>query len=124
MRPDSQLVTQLLHQWRRGDDKALDQLMPLIYDELRRLAGKCLSAERPDHTLRATELVHEAYMRLIGAEIDWQDRTHFYASAAQVIRRILVDHANRAIARSADAMLSVFHWMNRSSSGPKLRRSS
>lgn len=93
MQPDSQLVTLLLHQWKDGNEEALDQLMPLVYNELRRLAGRCLSAERPDHTLRATELVHEAYMRLIGAEIDWQDRAHFYAIAARVIRRILVDHA-------------------------------
>ena len=94
MRPDSELVTLLLHQWKNGNEEALDQLMPLIYHELRRLAGRCLSAERPDHTLRATELVHEAYMRLVRAEIDWQDRAHFYAVAARVIRRILVDHAN------------------------------
>jgi RNA polymerase sigma factor (TIGR02999 family) len=94
MRPDSQLVTSLLQQWKNGNQEALDRLMPLVYDELRRLAGWCLSAERPEHTLRATELVHEAYMRLVGAEIDWQQRTHFYAVAARVIRRILVDHAN------------------------------
>lgn len=94
MRPDSQLVTLLLYQWKNGNEEALDQLMPLVYDELRRLAGRYLSAERPEHTLRATELVHEAYMRLLGAEIDWQDRVHFYAVSARVIRRILVDHAN------------------------------
>ena len=94
MRPDSQLLTLLLSQWKNGNEEALDQLMPLVYSELRRLAGRYLSAERPEHTLRATELVHEAYMRLVGAEIDWQDRAHFYAVAARVIRRILVDHAN------------------------------
>ena len=94
MRPDSQFVTLLLHQWKNGNKEALGELMPLVYDELRRLAGRCLSAERPEHTLRSTELVHEAYMRLFGAEIDWHDRAHFYAVAACVIRRILVDHAN------------------------------
>jgi len=94
MRPDSQLLTMLLRQWKNGNEEALDQLMPLVYNELRRLAGRYLSGERPGHTLRATELVHETYMRLIGAEIDWQDRAHFYAVAARVIRRILVDHAN------------------------------
>jgi RNA polymerase sigma factor (TIGR02999 family) len=94
MRPDSQLVTLLLHDWKNGNEEAFDRLMPLVYEELRRLARRYLSAERPEHTLRATELVHEAYMRLIGAEIDWQDRVHFYAVAARVIRRILVDHAN------------------------------
>jgi RNA polymerase sigma factor (TIGR02999 family) len=93
MRPDSQLVTLPLHQWKNGNQEALDQLMPLVYDELRRLVDR-LSAERPEPTLRATELVHEAYMRLLGAEIDWQDRAHFYDVAARVIRRILVDHAN------------------------------
>lgn len=94
MGPESQLVTLLLHKWKDGDKEALDQLMPLVYSELRRLAVRCLSGEKPDHTLRATELVHEAYMRLVGAEVDWQDRAHFYAIAARVIRRILVDHAN------------------------------
>jgi RNA polymerase sigma factor (TIGR02999 family) len=94
MPPDSQLVTSLLQEWKNGNQEALDQLLPLVYDELRRLAGWCLSAERPEHTLRATELVHEAYLRLVGADIDWQDRAHFYAVAARVIRRILVDHAN------------------------------
>jgi RNA polymerase sigma factor (TIGR02999 family) len=67
--------------------------MPLVYDELRRLASRCLNSERPGHTLRATELVHEAYMRLVDAEIDWQDRAHFYAVAARLLRRILVAYA-------------------------------
>src|SRR5215467_4982580 len=93
MQPDSQLVTVLLHQWKNGDDEALDQLMPLIYNELRRLAGRCLSSERPGHTLRATALVHEAYMRLVDADVNWQDRAHFYAIAARVMRRLLVEYA-------------------------------
>ncbi len=93
MGPDSQNVTVLLQQWRGGDNQALDQLMPVVYDELRRLAGRCLHAERPGHTLRATELVHEAYMRLVGADIGWQNRAHFYAVAARVLRRILVEYA-------------------------------
>jgi len=93
MSPDTQSVTVLLQQWRGGDDRALDALMPVVYDELRRLASRCLYAERPGHTLRATELVHEAYMRLVGADIGWQDRAHFYAVAARVLRRILVEYA-------------------------------
>jgi RNA polymerase sigma factor (TIGR02999 family) len=93
MPPNSQDVTRLLQQWRGGDNQALDELMPVVYDELRRLAGRCLYAERPDHTLRATELVHEAYMRLVGADIGWQNRAHFYAVAARVLRRILVEYA-------------------------------
>ena len=76
-----------------GDDQALDQLMPIVYEELRRLAARCLRAERPGHTLRATALVHEAYLRLMDAEIGWQDRAHFYAVAARVVRRILVEYA-------------------------------
>jgi RNA polymerase sigma factor (TIGR02999 family) len=93
MSPDSQNVTILLQQWRSGDEGALDQLMPVVYQELRRLAKRCLYAERPGHTLRATELVHEAYLRLVGADIGWQDRAHFYAVAARVLRRILVEYA-------------------------------
>lgn len=93
MSASPQNVTVLLQQWRGGDSQALDQLMPVVYDELRRLAARCLYAERPGHTLRATALVHEAYMRLVGAEIGWQDRAHFYAVAARVLRRILVEYA-------------------------------
>jgi len=93
MSPDRQEVTQLLQQWRAGDNQALDQLMPIVYEELRRLASRCLRAERPGHTLRATALVHEAYLRLMDADIGWQDRAHFYAVAARIVRRILVEYA-------------------------------
>ena len=93
MSPDRQDVTILLQQWRGGDQAALDQLMPIVYDELRRLAGRCLHSERPGHTLRATALVHEAYLRLMDADIGWQDRAHFYAIAARIVRRILVEYA-------------------------------
>jgi len=93
MSPDSQGVTWLLQQWRGGDSTAFDALLPLIYNELRRLAGRCLYSERPGHTLRATALVHEAYLRLVDADINWQDRAHFYAIAARVMRRILVEYA-------------------------------
>jgi RNA polymerase sigma-70 factor (ECF subfamily) len=91
--PDRQAVTQLLQQWSSGNKQALDELMPLVYDQLRRLASNCLRAERPDHTLRATALVHEAYVRLIDADVDWENRVHFFAVSARMLRRILVDHA-------------------------------
>lgn len=86
-------VTHLLHRWREGDRDALDRLTPLLYDELRRLASGHLSRERRDHTLQATEVVHEAFVRLIDTDIPWQDRAHFLAVAAQTMRRLLVDHA-------------------------------
>jgi RNA polymerase sigma-70 factor, ECF subfamily len=91
--PDRQAVTQLLHQWSSGDKDALDKLMPFVYDQLHRLASNCLRSERPEHTLRATALVHEAYVRLVDAEVAWEDRVHFFAVSARVLRRILVDHA-------------------------------
>jgi RNA polymerase sigma factor (TIGR02999 family) len=67
--------------------------MPVVYDQLRKLASNCLRAERPDHTLRATALVHEAYVRLVDSDVAWQDRVHFFAVSARMLRRILVDHA-------------------------------
>jgi len=90
---DRQLVTQLLQQWGSGNKQALDELMPVVYDHLRKLASNCLRSERPDHTLRATALVHEAYLRLVDSEIALQDRVHFYVISARLLRRILVDHA-------------------------------
>jgi len=90
---DRQLVTQLLQQWGSGNRQALDELMPVVYDHLRKLASNCLRSERPDHTLRATALVHEAYLRLVDSEITLQDRVHFYVISARLLRRILVDHA-------------------------------
>jgi len=92
MDADRQFVTQLLQQWGSGNKEALDQLMPLVYEQLRKLAGNCLRGERPS-TLRATALVHEAYIRLVDAEVTFQDRVHFYAVCARILRRILVDHA-------------------------------
>ncbi len=91
--PDRQLVTQLLHEWSGGNKQALDELMPVVYDQLRKVAANCLRSERPDHTLRATALVNEAYMRLVDSNVAWQDRVHFYALSARILRRILVDHA-------------------------------
>jgi len=89
-------VTELLQGWRAGDREALDALLPLIYDELHRLAHHHLRNERSDHTLRSTALVHEAYFRLVGQDFpQWQSRSHFFAVAAQLMRQILVDYARR-----------------------------
>jgi RNA polymerase sigma factor (TIGR02999 family) len=89
-------VTALLGDWSRGDRTALNQLLPLVYAELRRVAARQLRKERADHTLQPTALVHEVFIRLIDQRhVDWQDRAHFFGVAAQVMRRILVDHARR-----------------------------
>jgi RNA polymerase sigma factor (TIGR02999 family) len=89
-------VSQLLHAWGRGDLQARDDLVPLVYRELKRMAAAYLRRERLDHTLQPTALVHEAYVRLIGQErVAWQNRAHFFGIAAQMMRRILVDHARR-----------------------------
>ena len=93
MLTDRQSVTRLLHDSSSGKREAFDALMPLVYEQLRKLAAHCLAGERHQHTLRATALVHEAYMRLIEADVPWADRIHFYRVAASVMRRILVDHA-------------------------------
>lgn len=92
MAPDQQVVTRLLKQWGEGDKQALDQLMPLVYDQLRSLAGRCL-AGGPENTLRATALVNEAYVRLVHSDLTFNDRVHFFAVAARLLRHILVDHA-------------------------------
>jgi RNA polymerase sigma factor (TIGR02999 family) len=93
-------VTALLTDWSRGDTTALDQLLPLVYDELRRIAARQLRGERVNHTLQPTALVHEVYLRLIDQrQVGWQDRAHFLGVAAQTMRRILVDHARRHDAR-------------------------
>ncbi len=92
----SENVTQLLVDWGRGDQKALDKLMPLVYSELRRLAGNYLRRERQGHTLQPTALVNEAYLKLIDQRnAHWQNRAQFYGVAAQLMRRILVDHARQ-----------------------------
>jgi RNA polymerase sigma factor (TIGR02999 family) len=93
MPEETQQFTQLLHEWSGGRKEALDQMMPVIYDELRKLAGRYLYSERRDHTLRATALVNEAYVRLVSSDITYQDRVHFYAVAARTLRHILVDYA-------------------------------
>jgi len=95
-KPSDQDVTRLLIEWSKGDRGALDALVPLVYDELRRLAQLYLSREKPGHTLSSTALVHEAYLRLVRQEdMSWQNRAHFFAVAARMMRRILVDHARK-----------------------------
>src|SRR5262249_24588780 len=87
-------VTQLLESWGKGDRLAFERLMPLVYDELHRLAQRYLRNERSDHTLQSTALVHEAYLRMVDQKtVQWQNRAHFFGVAAQSIRHILVDHA-------------------------------
>jgi RNA polymerase sigma factor (TIGR02999 family) len=93
---DSANVTELLRAWGKGDRSALDQLTVIVYQELRRLAKHYLRRERTGHTLQTSALVNEAYMRLVDyARMQWQDRAHFFAVSAQLMRRILVDHARR-----------------------------
>ena len=91
---EPQDLTQLLVNWSNGDKSALDEMTPVLYDELRKVARRLLSAERPDHTLQPTALVHEAYMRLINQRaVDWKNRAHFLGVAATMMRRILINHA-------------------------------
>ncbi len=94
--PSTTEVTQLLHAYCGGDQAALDALMPLVYEHLRRLAHARLRAERPDHTLGTTALVHEAYLKLVDVkQVAWQDRAHFLAMASRVMRRVLIDYAHK-----------------------------
>ena len=96
-------VTILLNRINEGDGKAPEELLPLVYGELRKLAHSYLQNEREDHTLQATALVHEAYIRLVDWQnVSWQNRSHFFALAAQVMRKILVDHAREKKAQKRD----------------------
>ncbi|MDX6612120.1 MAG: hypothetical protein QOD75_1306 [Blastocatellia bacterium] len=109
--PRADAVTQLLMDWSAGDQEALNQLMPLVYRELRRLAHQHLNRENPGRTLQTTDLVHEAYLRLVDQKrTRWQNRAHFYGVAAQLMRRILVDrarHRRRAKRGGGVAMVSL-----------------
>jgi RNA polymerase sigma factor (TIGR02999 family) len=92
--PPGPQITELLQAWSQGDQSALDRLIPLIYGDLHRLAQRYMAEERPDHTLQATALVHEAYLRLLdSAQPSWKDRVHFFAVCARLMRRLLVDWA-------------------------------
>jgi RNA polymerase sigma factor (TIGR02999 family) len=87
-------VTQLLQAWSRGEESALDKLVPLVYRDLHLRARRCMAGEREEHSLQTTALIHEAYLKLVGpSPVDWESRGHFFAVAARVMRRILVDHA-------------------------------
>jgi RNA polymerase sigma factor (TIGR02999 family) len=97
MSDDSHSITRLLHEWHSGNKEAAARLMELVYRELHRMASREMRRERGEHTLQTTALVHEAYLRLCGAApIQWRNRAHFFAVAAQQLRRVLVDHARRA----------------------------
>ena len=96
---DASNVTQILNAIQRGDLRATDELLPIVYEELRRLAAQKLSQEKPGQTLQATALVHEAYIRLVGSqEPGWENRRHFFAAAAEAMRRILVERARAKMA--------------------------
>ncbi len=94
--PSTQEVTQLLLAWREGAEDALEKLIPLVHREMRHMARRYMAGQRADHTLQATALVNEAYMRLVGfGQVRWQDRAHFLGVSAQLMRRILVDSARK-----------------------------
>jgi RNA polymerase sigma-70 factor (ECF subfamily) len=94
--PSTGRITQLLGEWRGGNERALDELVPLVYDELRRLARHYFNQERKRPTLETSDLIHDAFVRLCDLQtVDWQDRVHFFAVAARVMRRILIDRARR-----------------------------
>lgn len=88
-------LTALLVEWREGDEAALNRLMPLVYDQLRRIAHRYVQRERDGHTLQTSALINEAYLRLADQEVAWQNRSHFFAVTARVMRHILIDHARR-----------------------------
>src|SRR5262245_41691186 len=99
-------VTRLLIDWKQGDANALDQLIPLVYQELRQLAGGYLRSERLDHTLQPTAMLHEAYLRMVDQQMpEWQSRAHFFGVAARLMRQILVDHARTHKASKRGAAL-------------------
>lgn len=115
-------VTELLRAWRAGDDEALGRLTPLVYQELRRVARHCLRAERAGHSLQATALVHEAYLRLVDTQrVNWKDRAHFLAMAATAMRRVLVEHARarRRHKRGGDPIRVPLSAVQRSTDKPR-----
>jgi len=101
-------VTQLLSRWNQGDPAARDALVSIVYQELRRVARKCLASQPSDHTLQPTALVHEAYLRLVKAgSVNWQGRVHFFAVSATIMRQILVDHARKHAAKKRNGTLTM-----------------
>lgn len=116
-------VTSLLLSWGGGDRGALDRLVPLVYTELRRVAHHRMQAERPDHALQTTALVHEAYLRLIDVtRVQWKDRAHFFAVSAQMMRRVLIDAARErdALKRGGGAVRVVFDEAHVKTPGPSV----
>jgi RNA polymerase sigma factor (TIGR02999 family) len=108
MEPAPHEITQLLQDWRNGDPLAFDRLMWLIYDDLRRIARRYLARQAPGHTLQPTDLVNEAYTRLLGqSQVEWQSRADFFAFAATVMRHLLVDHARRKRQRAKVSLSNV-----------------
>lgn len=110
MTTDEPAITQLLEQWGDGDECALEALTPLVYEQLKRLARSAFRQERDGHTLQVTAVVNEAYLQLVNASVDWQGRAHFYALAARMMRRILLNHAEAKAAskRGGDAIRVTF----------------
>lgn len=103
-------VTELLHEWGNGNDEVINRLMPLVYDDLRHLAGHYMRRERPEHTLQPTAVLNEAYIRLSNVNVSWKDRAHFFAVVARLMRRLLVDHARshqRAKRENGNAKISL-----------------
>lgn len=98
----SALITQLLASWRKGDQQALDQLTPIVYETLRRLSSRHLNNEQ-HRTLQATELVHEAFLNLVGADVNWQNRAHFFAVSSRLMRRLLIDRARARLRQKRGA---------------------
>lgn len=122
MKPtSSNQVTELLVRWSRGEEAAREKLVPLVYDELRRVAKRCLAGQPHDQTLQSTALVHEAYLRLVGrSAVHWQNRVHFFAVAARLMRGILVDHARmRGAAKRGGNSLTI--TLDESLAPPKQR---
>ena len=107
---DTQQISLLLQRWSEGDEKSFEELTPLVYGELKKLANSAFRREKGGHTLQATALVNEAYLQLINASVDWKGKAHFYALAARMMRRILVNHANAKAAekRGGDALRVTF----------------
>lgn len=108
-------MTQLLVRWRKGDEQALHDLIPIVYEELRRLAHHYLRSERPEHTLESAALVHEAYLRLMGGKpVELQNRDHFFGVASRLMRQILVDYARsrKAAKRDGGCKVSLSHAMD------------
>lgn len=117
--PTPAQVTELLHAWQRGDPQAMEELMTVVYDQLRRLASSFLNRERAGHTLQPTALVHEAFARLVvHNRISWQDRGHFFAMSARIMRRILVDYARARIAQKRGDGAPVVSFEGLADGGP------